>query len=94
MVAHPSNLIYPSTPLSHFRSYYSKDVRINFLNSIIGWNLETLEHLELVDDNCNWTDIIMQSDPEEYQFLDPIVVSFIIINNVTMVPHKSLSFRL
>lgn len=75
LVAHASNLIFPSTPLSHFRSYYSKDMRINFLNSMIGWNLESLEHLELVGDNyCNWMDVLMQLDPDENQFLDPIIV--------------------
>jgi hypothetical protein len=73
LVTASSNLIFPATPLTHLRSFNSKNIRVNFLNSVIGWNVETLEHLELVDDTLNWMDILIPF-PEETQFLDPIVV--------------------
>jgi len=77
LVSHSSNLIYPIVPVTHFRSFHSKDMRINFLNSVIGWNLNTLEHLELVDYNCIWSDLLTQVEngntQEPDSILDPLV---------------------
>ena len=72
LLSHTSNLLHPIVPLTHLRSFHSKELRINFLNSLIGWNLATLEHLEIVDHSCVWEELLGQSDDED-SVLDPLV---------------------
>lgn len=45
------------------------------LNSLIRWNENTLEHLELVNENTCWMETISEGVPEEEEteFLDPII---------------------
>jgi len=72
---HGSNLILRSMPITHFRALYCRGLRMSCLNSLIRWNENTLEHLELVNENTCWMETISEGVPEEEEteFLDPVI---------------------
>ncbi|CAL8106787.1 unnamed protein product [Orchesella dallaii] len=74
MVNHSSNLIFPSIPLTHFRTMHCKGIRISCMNSLIRWNEKSLEHLELIDENYDWMEYMSQTEEVDgEQFLDPLI---------------------
>ncbi|CAG7731040.1 unnamed protein product [Allacma fusca] len=70
-----SNLIMRAMPITHFRALYCRGLRMACLNSLIRWNENTLEHLELVNENVIWMNSILEGVPEEEEteFLDPVI---------------------
>jgi len=69
-----TDVLYPSMRVTHFRALYCKGIRLSCLNSLVRWNKDILQHLEVVDENYEWMDYIVQSENvDENQFLDPII---------------------
>ncbi len=76
LIDNRSNLILPSIPITHFRALYVKEIRVPALNSLIVWNENSLEHLELVNENYDWLECILHAEAEgleNNQFLDPFI---------------------
>jgi len=72
---HSSNLLFPSVPLTHFRTMNCKGIRMVYMNSLIRWNEKSLEHLEVIDEDYDWAEhYLSQEDSQEgEQFLDPFI---------------------
>jgi len=70
-----SNLLFPSIPVTHFRTMNCKGIRMTYMNSLIRWNEKSLEHLEVIDEDYDWTEhYLSQEDSQEgEQFLDPFI---------------------